>query len=97
MCINTGSRPPATRLRRKVVALLPEMNEPLVLNFSGVESASSSFLDELLGRLAFQFGKEIFDERIRVTGMNPLVRKITNVVVAQRLGLDSGLPGTDED
>ena len=45
-CISTGSRPPARRLRRKVAALLPEIETPLVLDFSGVRSASSSFLDE---------------------------------------------------
>lgn len=51
-CVRTGSRPPATALRRKILNLLPDMTTPLVLDFDGVASASSSFLDELLGRLA---------------------------------------------
>ena len=68
-CIHTGSRPPAKRLRRKLAAVLPEMEAPLVLDFSGVRSASSSFLDELLGRLADQLGRDDFHERVRCVGM----------------------------
>ena len=37
-CINTGTRPPAQRLRRKVQSLLPEMQGPLVLDFTGVRA-----------------------------------------------------------
>lgn len=85
-CINTGSRPPAERLRRKLLALLPEMEKPLRLDFSSVRSASSSFLDELLGRLAHELGEAVFESRVQLEGMDPLVRKMANVVVAQRLG-----------
>ena len=95
-CLHTGSRPPARRLRRKVTAILPEMDEPLVLDFSKVQSASSSFLDELLGRLAAELGPARFHERIRIHGMSPLLRKMADVVVQQRLGdtpeLDLDLP-----
>lgn len=85
-CINTGTRPPAERLRRKVLALLPEMETPLRLDFSHVRSASSSFLDELLGRMAHQLGENVFESRVQLEGMQPLVRKMANVVIAQRLG-----------
>ncbi len=84
-CLHTGSRPPAQRLRRKLAAVLPEMEVPLVLDFSGVGSASSSFLDELLGRLADQLGRDAFEGRVRCVGMDPTVRKMANVVIAQRL------------
>ena len=87
-CINTGSRPPAERLRRKLLALLPEMEVPLVLDFKDVRAASSSFLDELLGRMAFQheLGDELFKTRIRIVGMNETMRNMANTVIAQRLG-----------
>jgi len=90
-CISTGSRPPARRLRRKVAALLPEMEMPLVLDFSGVRSASSSFLDELLGRLASELGQDSFGQRVRVVGIDHTVRQLANVVIAQRLGLDESV------
>lgn len=88
-CVSTGSRPPATGLRRKILALLPDMEEPLVLDFTRVPRASSSFLDELLGRLAQALGLQEFERRVRITGMDPLVHRLANVVIAQRLnGLD---------
>jgi len=88
-CIHTGSRPPATRLRRKLTAVLPEMDEPLVLDFSGVKSASSSFLDELLGRLADELGRDVFERQVHVVGMTGTLRNMANVVISQRL---DGLP-----
>lgn len=89
--MHTGSRPPALRLRRKLAAVLPEMDGELILDFVGVRSASSSFLDELLGRLADELGAESFGDRVRCVGMAPTIRKMANVVIAQRL---EGVPET---
>jgi len=88
-CLHTGGRAPAKLLRRKIQGLLPAMDgEPVILDFSGVKSAASSFLDELLGRLAAEDprGQAIFDGPVRIQGMNPTVQAMANVVVAQRLG-----------
>jgi len=85
-CANTGTRPPGKYLRRKIVAFLPEMEETLVLNFENVRSASSSFLDELLGRLADEFGNDVFKQKIQLAGMEETIRKMANVVIAQRTG-----------
>jgi hypothetical protein len=88
-CLHTGGRLPAKLLRRKIQGLLPAMDgEPLILNFSGVKSAASSFLDELLGRLAAEDprGQAIFEGPVCIQGMNPTVQAMANVVVAQRLG-----------
>jgi hypothetical protein len=88
-CLHTGGRAPAKLLRRKIQGLLPAMDgEPLILDFSGVKSAASSFLDELLGRLAAEDprGQAIFEGPVRIQGMNPTVQAMANVVVAQRLG-----------
>ena len=62
-------------------------DEPLILDFSGVKSAASSFLDELLGRLAAEDprGQEIFEGPVCIQGMTPTVQAMANVVVAQRL------------
>ena len=88
-CLHTGGRAPAKLLRRKIQGLLPAMDgEPLILDFSGVKSAASSFLDELLGRLADEDprGQALFDGPVRIQGMNPTVQAMANVVVVQRLG-----------
>ena len=89
-CLHTGGRLPAKLLRRKIQGLLPAMDgEPLILDFSGVNSAASSFLDELLGRLATEDprGQAIFDGAIQIHDMNATVQAMANVVVAQRLNV----------
>ncbi|MCP9831969.1 STAS-like domain-containing protein [Synechococcus sp. HJ21-Hayes] len=76
-CLHTGGRQPAKLLRRKIQGLLPAMDgEPLILDFSGVKSAASSFLDELLGRLAAEDprGQTIFEGPVRIQGMTPTVQ-----------------------
>jgi len=91
-CLHTGGRLPAKLLRRKIQGLLPAMDgEPLILDFSGVKSAASSFLDELLGRLADEDprGQAVFDGPVRIQGMTPTVQAMANVVVAQRLAQSS--------
>jgi hypothetical protein len=89
-CINTGSRPPATRLRRKVLNLLPDMEGPLALDFSGVEFCSSSFLDELLGRLVRELGHAEFSQRVRVINLAASLTDMANVVIHQRVGTQHG-------
>ena len=87
-CLHTGGRAPAKLLRRKIQSLLPAMDgEPLILDFSGVNSAASSILDELLGRLADEDprGQAIFDGAVRIQGMTPTVQAMATVVEAQRL------------
>ena len=99
-CLHTGTRTPAAMLRRKILALLPEMDGPLVLSFAGVERASSSFLDELLGRLMEELGEGVLGDKVQVRSMAPCVRSMANVVIAQRLGaedaLESGEPGISD-
>ena len=57
---DTGTRTAAQRLRETVLARLREHQRPITLDFANVASTSSSFLDELLGRLAYQLGREAF-------------------------------------
>lgn len=83
---NTGTRAPARRLRTKVLNLLPDVEGPLALDFVGIERASSSFLDELIGRLAAELGDAAFRERIRLVNLSPRLLDMANVVTTQRLG-----------
>ncbi|MCS4193523.1 hypothetical protein GGP50_001744 [Salinibacter ruber] len=90
-CISTGAREPAKRLRRKVQSLLPDMNRPLVLDFEDVGSASSSFLDELLGRLVDTLGQETFDQKVRLVNIPDEMVDMANVVIGQRVENDQDL------
>lgn len=90
--VSTRARAQAAGLRRKILALLPHMDSRLVLDFAGISVAASSFMDELLGRLATELGERDFRERIEIVNMTPLVARIANVVVEQRLSTPSKEP-----
>ena len=96
-----GGRSPARRLRRKITAILPDMEEPLTLDFSGINAVSSSYIDELLGKLIAEIGLGTYNERIRIANMAPSVARRANVTIGQRLqkmGLhDESSAPTDRD
>jgi anti-sigma regulatory factor (Ser/Thr protein kinase) len=56
----------------------------IVLDWTGVPLVSSSFADEVLGKLFVEMGPLTFGSRVRSTGMEPLVRKITDRSIMQR-------------
>lgn len=96
-CLNTGTREAGLALRRKIIALLTAQDreqasaptQPLdltvTLDFAGVKTASSSFLDELLGRLAFYLEAAAFRRRLRIINLLPELATMADVVIAQRL------------
>jgi hypothetical protein len=61
------------------------METPLVPDFPGIESASSSFLDEPLARLAADLGSTAFRRQVQITGVPKHLVDMANVVIAQRL------------
>ena len=75
----------AVPFRRKLEALLPNADVPIALNFQGIEFASSSFLDELLGRLVVKIGPAAFKEHIRIVNISDTIRRIADVVIKQRM------------
>jgi hypothetical protein len=80
-------------LRRKILTLLPDVDkQPLLLNFAGVKSASSSFLDELLGRLVLELGAPVFKSKVTVVNMSEHIKQMANVVIKQRLELGNKPP-----
>jgi hypothetical protein len=89
-CESTGIRNPAKRLREKILIQLARGAGPVILDFSGVHQAASSFLDELLGRLAAELGRQAFADRLRVRGMSDVIQRMTNVVIAQRTATGPG-------
>jgi hypothetical protein len=77
---------------RMPLAAENDAREPIVLNFDGVESPSSSFLDELLGRLADKLGEQAFRRKVHIVNMTDRIRTMSDVVIGQRLGrkVDNG-------
>lgn len=84
-CAGFGTRAAAQPLRRRILGILPRLEGPLTLDFAGIERASSSFLDELLGRLVAEIGEETFRSRIRTINLAPRLARMADVVIHQRL------------
>lgn len=82
---STSTRRAARALRVRLEKLLPEMEEPLVIDFDRVERATSSFLDELLSKLVLHLGREEFARRVQVVGMSDRLRAMAEVVIEQRV------------
>jgi len=81
-----GSRPSGGQIRTKCLNLLDaEPNKPLILDWKGVPIVSSSFADELVGKLFVELGPLGFSARIRNMGMETLVRSLVDKAITQRV------------
>ena len=53
------------------MAMMPELSEqPIVFDFDGCRAPSSSFLDELFGRMALEIGLETFQRRCSIRSLD---------------------------
>lgn len=84
-CRHTGSREAARPLRRKILNLLPDYDGVLVLDFENIQNASSSFLDELLGKLVRTLGTDTFTKKIQLANISSTLIKMTNVIIHGRI------------
>jgi anti-sigma regulatory factor (Ser/Thr protein kinase) len=90
--IGFGTRQGAEQLRTKVKNLLnAEPGKRLVIDWTGVPLVSSSFADELFGRLFLELGPLGFASRLQSVGMEPLVRSLVDRAVLQRIR-QTGVP-----
>ena len=81
-----GSRSAGRRLRTLCENLLnAEPSKPLILDWSGVPLVSSSFADELAGKLFVALGPLVFSARVRNQGMEAMVRGLVDKAIMQRV------------
>lgn len=64
---------------------LIEAQEPCRIDFSGVESVSSSFADELFGVLVRDLGPKWLSENVRISGASSDVRYIILEAISDRI------------
>ena len=82
-----GSRAAGRQLRNKCVNLLnAEPTKPLLLDWTGVPLVSSSFADELVGKLFVTLGPLAFSARVRNLGMDAVVSGLVDKAILQRAG-----------
>lgn len=77
-----GSRFRARELREQVEELLARADE-LVLDFTGMKSATQSFIDELVGVLVLQHGPDIV-QKLVFKGCSDDIKEILGFVVTSR-------------
>ena len=77
---NLGHRSNAAEFREEILRL----NEPVQLDFSGVKIVSYSFADEFFGRLANEFGKDVFRTRIIVKNLRPESQSVMRAAIENR-------------
>ena len=93
-----GSRPAGRQLRTKCLNLLnAEPAKPLLLDWTGVPLVSSSFADELVGKLFASLGPLAFSARVRNVGMDATVRGLVDKAIMQRVAQVANGTAVDGD
>lgn len=82
-----GSRDVAKPVRTKVENLLAASDGQIEIKLDDVTLISSSFADEVFGKLFAQLGPFKFMSRIKITGGNAIVQKLIDRAITQRLAL----------
>lgn len=82
-----GSRPAAKPVRIKLENLLRTTDAQLIINLDDVALISSSFADEVFGKIFIELGPLEFMGRVRISGGNKIVRQLIDRAIAQRAAL----------
>ena len=81
-----GSRVAGTPLRNKLTNLARMCpTQQIIIDFSDVALISSSFADELIGKLFVELGPMTFMGRFKLTGVSPTVQQLIDRAISQRL------------
>ena len=88
---DVNSRRSGARVRRQIENLLAE-EDHVVIDFDGVDVISSSFADEVFGRLFLELGPVTFASRIPLRNTNETVRGLIDRAIVQRTRLADSSP-----
>lgn len=81
-----GSRKSGLQIRNKILNLLTaKKGLPIVVDWDGVPVVSSSFADELMGKLFIEMGAMTFSAMVKNKNLEGLVKNLLDKAVAQRL------------
>ncbi|MCD4829101.1 MAG: DUF4325 domain-containing protein [Candidatus Cloacimonetes bacterium] len=81
----TGTRQSGAMLRNEIHNILIETDKPIEVDFSNISVISSSFADELIGKLISNIGFSRFSQYIRITNCNQFINDVIDRSVVQRL------------
>ncbi|WP_083967213.1 STAS-like domain-containing protein [Methylosinus sp. R-45379] len=80
-----GSRDVAKPVRIKIENLLAASPKQIEIKLDQVSLISSSFADEVFGKLFAQLGPIMFMNRVKISGGNTVVRQLIDRAITQRL------------
>jgi len=86
---DTGSRQGGKRIRGIIDNLLRE-HRPVIIDFDGVGIISSSFADEVFGRLFVEIGPRAFMTQIQMCNVDPTIEGLIDRAIMQRTRLGNG-------
>lgn len=81
----TGTRHAGACVRIKAMNLLRQTKKRIVLDFQNVSLVSSSFADELIGKLVIEIGFSRFEDCFSIRGLTDLNRSVVDRSVQQRM------------
>lgn len=85
----SGSRKAARELKTLIVNVLNDGAPHVVLDFEGQAVVSSSFADEVIGKMFAEMGFNVFNRRIKLANMNATVSSLVDRAIALRLSQGS--------
>lgn len=86
-----GSRPAGTPVRNRLLNLMHMMpGQPIFIDFAEVPLLSSSFADEVFGKLFAEIGPLIFTNRLQLVNVPPLTASLIDKAITQRMASNGG-------
>ena len=86
---NIGSRRGGIQIRKRIEGLL-KLCSPVVIDFEGIGVISSSFADEVFGRLFVEMGPRSFMTKLEIRNADPTVEVLIDRAIVQRTRLGNG-------
>jgi len=83
--LGTGTRQAGERVRNEILNIYTKTKGQITIDFANITIVSSSYADELIGKLVVKFGFYGFNQYIRLVNMNELVQSIIYRSVTQRM------------
>ncbi|MFZ4726930.1 MAG: STAS-like domain-containing protein [Paludibacter sp.] len=80
-----GTRKSGEKIRNEVININKQSGKIITLNFENLNIISSSFADELIGKLVSEYGFYTFNNIVKMKNMNTSVQSIVQRSVAQRM------------
>lgn len=81
-----GTRHSGSQIRTKLINLMnAEPTYPMIIDWDGIPVISSSFADEVIGKLFLSMGAMAFSAKVRNINMEPLIQGLLDKAVLQRL------------